>query len=136
MEVIQKPTFSEILAGARREERERAEAHEAQARAAREEASRARVAKIQEIKGRMDALLVQYESQRNALRSTFHELFELEQQLVVVSSGQVQYLPPQLPMSNLPTAYPEATEPLYSIVPSFQQDVMVWQQTRQWPKKG
>ena len=129
-------TFSQILRGAQAEERAQAEAHEAQARAARQEAAQARVAKIQEIKGKMDALLVQYESQRNALRHTFHELYELEQQLLVVSAGQVQHLPPQLPLSNIPSAFPEPHEPLYSIVPSFQQEIATWQQTRQWPKKG
>ena len=131
-----KMTFSEILAGARREEQARIEAHEAQARAARQEAVNARVAKIQELKGKMDALLVTYESQRNALRHTFHQLYELEQQLVVVSSGQVQHLPPQLPMSSLPSAFPAPTEPLYSPIPSFQQEIQTWQQTRVWPLKG
>lgn len=136
MEVIQKPTFSEILAGAKREEQERIAAHEAQARQAREEASRARVQQIQTIKAKMNALLVQYESQRNALRATFHELFQLEQQLVVVSSGQVSHLPPQLPNSHIPSAFPEPHDPVYSVVPSFQQEIQTWQQTRQWPQKG
>ena len=136
MEVIQKPTFSEILAGAKREEQERIEAHERQARQAREEASRARVTQIKEIKAKMDGLLKTYEDQRNALRATFHELYELEQQLVVVSAGQVQHLPPQLPMSNLPSAFPAPTDPLYNVVPSFHQEIQTWAQTRQWPKKG
>ena len=131
-----KPTFSEILAGARREEQARIEAHEAQARAARQEAVNARVAKIQELKGKMDALLVQYESQRNALRHTFHQLYELEQQLTVVSTGQVTHLPPQVANSNLPSAFPAPSDPLYAIVPSFQQECMHWAQTRVWPKKG
>ena len=129
-------TFSQILLAAKREEQELAEQHEAQARAARAAAAQARTNKIQELKSKMDGLLVTYESQRNALRSTFHELYELEQTLTVVSAGQVQHLPPQLPMSSLPSAFPAPTEPLYSPIPSFQQEIQTWQQTRVWPLKG
>ena len=128
-------TFSEILAGARREEQARIEAHEAQARQARQDAAQARITQVKSLKGQMDSLLAQYEEQRNALRQTFHELHELEQRLSVVSSGQVSHLPPQLATSNVPSAFPGPNEPLYAVVPSFQLEVMHFQQTRQWPKK-